>query len=225
MAQMLQEKFSSDRHLLFANRHVRLSQRETGAAFLVKDIQPPILTLENAVAATVAKQKERFYTYDAVVFCDGILDNEEQKVYDTCARIDRESGSAPILSKIFPTGRVSDIKEAPLMQEPLVVKRLIERIQALGPQHPLTSSITGLQAKVTECDKIIATFDKLSEELAICKVQEDIAQRKLRDQYRLNYLHAQENLGKLTAELLFPVISAGPKPVETNTPESQPVEA
>ena len=225
MAQMLQEKFSTDRHLLFANRHVRLSQRETGTAFLVQDIQPPILGLENAVAATVAKQKERLYAYDAVVFCDGVLDNEVQNIFATCTRIDRESGSAPILTKIFPTGRVSDIKHAPLMQEPLMVKRLIERIQALGPQHPLTSSITGLQAKVTECDKAIATFDKLCEELAICNVQEEIAQRKLRDQYRLNYLHAEENLGQRTAELLFPIITATLKLVETPKPVLEPAGA
>jgi hypothetical protein len=53
----------------------------------------------------------------------------------------------------------------------------------------------------------IKAYDSLGNELGSLKVLEEIAQRKLREQYSLNYLHAQEKLGKPTAELVFPVFS------------------
>jgi hypothetical protein len=215
---MLQDRFSTEKHLQTVDRAERLALRNPGAAFLVDDMQQPRQTLQSAAAATAAKVRERAYAYDAVVFYDGTLDNEIQNVFEACKRLDRETGSAPILPKIFPTERVSDIKEAPLMQEPLVVKKLIERIQALGADHPLAAAVAALQQKVAQSEKAIADYDKLNEEVALLTVQEEIAQRKVRDQYRLNYLHAQERLGKRNAELLFPLITATAKTEEEPQP-------
>jgi hypothetical protein len=218
MAQMLQEKFSSEKNLMFVERHVHLSQRNPGAAFLVQDIQQPLKTLETSAAATEAKKRQRSFAYDAVIFYDGGLDNEVQNLFEACNKIDRETGTAPLLPRLFPTGRVSDIKEAPLMQEPLFVKQLIERLLALGAEHPLAEFIPVLQAKVAQSEQAIAAYDKLNEEIALLAAAEDVAQRKLRDQYRLNYLHALEKLGKRNAELLFPQIAPSSKPTEATPP-------
>jgi hypothetical protein len=219
---MLQDTFSSERHLLNTERHERLCVRNPNAGFLGQDILAARRGLEAAVSATLDKQRARAFAYDGVIFADGNLDNEVQNVFEACRKFDRESGSEPILTKVFPTGRVSDVKEAPRVQEPLVVRRLIERLQALGAEHPLAAVIVPLQARVAESEKALADYDKLGEELALATVQEEIAQRRLRDQYRLNYLHAQEKFGKATAELLFPVITSQARPAEAVLPAEQP---
>jgi hypothetical protein len=225
MAQMIQEKFSAQKHLDIADRHVHLSQRYPGADFLVQDIKEPIQRLEDVAEAVVAKGKVRSFAYDTVVFLDRILDNEAQNVFEGCNKIDRESGSFPILKKIFLTGRITDIKEAPLMQEPLIVKELIERMYSLGPTHPIAAYIPGIAAKAAESEKAIAEYDKQCEELALLKAREQIAKRNLRDQYRFNYLHAQEKLGPRNAELVFPTISIQSKSTEPEESEEQPAAA
>lgn len=222
MAQMLQEKFSSERHLDITSRHVRLCNRNPSAGFMIGDIQPAIDSLQSANNATNAKAKERAYAYDAVVFCDGGLDNAIQNLFDDCKKFDRESGSAPILTRIFPTGRISDIKEAPLMQEPVYARELLQRISALGPNHTLASHLPALEEKIAASEKAIGIYDTIVKEHAMLTVQEDIAQRKLRDQYQLNYLHAMEKLGKSNAELLFPAITKASKPIEAQVVDQQP---
>jgi hypothetical protein len=211
MAQMLQEKFSSEKHLDFSERHARLCNRNPGAAFLIPDIQSVIKGLQNVVDAKKAKEKEQSYAYDAVVFCDGGLDNEIYNTFEACKKYDRESGTVPIMASVFPTGRLSDIKDAPVMQEPGYAKELLERIKVLGSTHPVAANIPSLEAKITASENAITAYDTLGNEVALLSVQEEIAQRKLRDQYQLNYLHAMEKLGKSNAEMLFPTISKGPR--------------
>jgi hypothetical protein len=79
--------------------------------------------------------------------------------------------------------------------------------------HILAAFIPALEEKIIVSEKAIEAYDNIGKELAMIGIQEEIVQRKLRDQYQLNILHAQEKLGKTNAELLFPVITKGPKPV------------
>lgn len=225
MAQMLQDSFSSERHLNVVDRHIRLDLRTASAAFLVQDIKPVAGILREAIDATKEKEKEQLYAYDAVVFCDGLLDNEAENIFEACCKYDRESGSAPILKQVFPTGRLGDIKNAPLMQEPKYAQELLERLKALGPSHPLATFIPALQEKIAASESAVAAYDALAKEVATLVVQEEIAQRKVRDQYQLNYLHAQEKLGKAIAEMLFPVITKGSKPAETQPIPVQTIDA
>jgi hypothetical protein len=181
--------------------------RTPNTTFLVQDIQPSMENLQKASNTTKTKEDERGYAYDAIVYCDGWLDNEIQNVFEACKKFDRESGSAPILTAVFPDGRFSDIKEAPLMLEPGYARQLLETVKSLGPAHPLAPTTVPLESKITASDFAIAAYETIKDEHALLVVQEEIAQQKLRDQYHLNYLHAQEKLGKLNAELLFPAVS------------------
>jgi hypothetical protein len=219
MAEMLQERFSSEKHLDISERHVHLSQRNSAAAFLAQDIKGPRQVLVDAKAATEAMEKQRAFGYDTVVYLDGNLDNGVEDHFQACTKIDRESGAAPILPAMYPTKRISDVKDAPLMQEPLMVKELIQRTR---PYPQLANIVLELEAKVAESEKAIAAYDKLGEELALCAVREETAKRNLRDQYRLNYLHAQERLGVRTAELMFPKFRNNPKRTEPQPPADQP---
>jgi hypothetical protein len=113
-----------------------------------------------------------------------------------CKRFERESGSAPILNSIFITGKLSDIKDAAVMEEPKHVRELMQRLKALGSTHPLNEFVTRLDTKAAESEKAIEAYDAIAAEIALLNVQEEIAKRKLREQYHLNYLHAEEMLGK-----------------------------
>jgi hypothetical protein len=215
---MLRDEFSSEKHLETGERHVHICQRSLNAAFLIQDIISPLENLRIAKNTSDAISKKRAHAFDAVIYCDGSLDNEVYNLFEECKRFDRQSGKAPVLTLVFPSGKISDIKDAPVMQEPAFVKELIERLKALGTDHPLTAAIPLLDQKVSESEQAIADYDTLGIELKKSEIQEEIAQRKLRDQYRLNYLHAEERLGKKNAELFFPVIFKAPK--AEKSPES-----
>jgi hypothetical protein len=121
---------------------------------------------------------------------------QSPNVFEACKKYDRESGSAPILNSIFVTGKISDVKDAPVMEEPKYVKEIIHRLSALGSSHPLSEYVVKLESKVAESEKAISSYDAIAKEVAALKVLEEISKRKLREQYRLNYLHAEERLGK-----------------------------
>lgn len=225
MAQMLIENSSSEKHLENTERHTRICNRIAAAAFLVTDIQLAIDTLRTATAATAVKEKELTYAYDNIIYLDGLLDNEVYNVFEACKKYDRESGSAPILNSIFITGKLSDIKDAAVMEEPKHVRELMQRLRALGTTHPLYEFVAKLDTKAAESEKAIEAYDAIAKEIALLKVQEEIAQRKLREQYRLNYLHAEEKLGKKTAELLFPIIRKVTKPVDAIVETVEPAKA
>lgn len=214
MAQMIVETSSSEKHLEASDRHTRLCNRNGKASFLITDIKSSYDGLDSILAALAKKTKELAYAYDYILFCDGSLDNEVYNTFEACKKCDRESGKTPVLDTIFLTGRLSDVKDAPVMEEPKYVEEMVERIKVLGAEHPLAELITKLESKVAESRKAIEQHDAITKEIAALTVQEEIAKRKLREQYRLNYLHAQEQLGKKTAELLFPVIRKTIKPVD-----------
>jgi hypothetical protein len=214
MAQMIIETSSSEKHLDVTDRHIHICYQNSKASFLITDVQPCYDVLQKSKDTVAAKEKELSYAFDYIIYCDGSLDNEVYNTFEACKRYDRESGNAPVLNTIFITGRLSDVKDAPMMEEPKYVAELIDRIKVLGAEHPLAAVLPILETKIAESKKAIEKYDAINKEVSSLKVQEEIAKRKLREQYRLNYLHAQERLGKKAAELLFPVIRKNTKPVD-----------
>jgi hypothetical protein len=223
MPRMLHESFSTEKHLNACWRHIRLSGRVQGADKYVVAIKPRFDSLEAARQVTVSKIRAREAAYDDLRMTDTDVDNMVRTAYARCEQFDRENTGRPVLPLVFPLQRYSDITKAPIMKEPDLVEELAIRMEKLGESHTLNGLSAILRQKVGEFRAAIEAFYAAIREQKTAEAEEEIAQEQLRRQYEINYLESRKDLGKATAETLFPDL--GGTQTIASEPETQPVTA
>ncbi|MCI0513273.1 hypothetical protein L0128_08690 [candidate division KSB1 bacterium] len=204
MATLLREADSTERHLNWCYRHVRLCQKYKGTEALTESMKATTQTLTQQHEITQQKQLAREEAYDDMLLADLNLDNGVRTLNEKCKQYDREHIGANTLTFIFPDGRFTSITRQSRYKEPAAVNQLIVRIEKLGSEHDLFGQAQVLKQLVADSQAAIEKLQQavIAEKTAI--TQEDLSRLAVRKQYELNYLEARKLLGKEQAERLFP---------------------
>jgi hypothetical protein len=214
MAALLQDRMSSEAHITYAERHVRLCQQTNGAESLVSTIQPKIEQLENQVKIRNQKVKARYAAYDAIVLKDSILDDSIKNLADSTRQYDRSNPGRPVFNQLFPDGKPSSITDASYKKEVEKSDQLLLRLQSLGEGHSLLSHVEFLKNAIAASREAIASHQTAVNEERVAIANEEMAQAELRKQYEFNSLDATKLFGKAYANRLFPKFTNNKKKVE-----------
>ncbi|PKQ66261.1 hypothetical protein BZG01_11755 [Labilibaculum manganireducens] len=213
MATLLRDKMSSESHISYSERHVRLCQQTKGAESLVRNIQPKIENLQSKVDVRSEKVKLRYSAYDAIVLNDGVLDDSIKNLADSAKQYDRSTPGRSVYQVLFPDGPPSNITDASFSKEIEKAGQLLVRLQSLGEGHALLSYVEILSAAIDASRQAIAAHQVAVSDENTAFAGEKLAQAALRKQYEFNYLDAVKLLGKNHANRLFPKPSGGKKKV------------
>lgn len=211
MATLLRDKMSSESHISYSERHVRLCQQTKGTESLVLNIQPKIESLQSKVNFRLEKVKLRYSAYDGIVLNDGVLDDSIKNLADSAKQYDRSTPGRSVFQVLFPDGPPSSITDASYTKETDKADQLLVRLQSLGEGHALLSHVEILSTSIDASRTAITSYqESISEEKAAI-ANEELAQVALREQYEFNYLDAVKLFGKNHANRLFPKLSNGKK--------------
>jgi hypothetical protein len=204
MARLLYDRQSTETHLTFAQRHVRLCHQVNGTETLVQSILPTISALESKKNITSTKSIDRDAAHDKLVLTDSLLDDCVRTTFERARQYDRENPGRLVLTQIFPDGKFSGITSAPLDKEADLAEKLLLRIQSLGASHPLGSMVAPLQQAIQNCRAAQQSFINAITAQKSAEAEEEIAQAALRKQYELNFYEASRLFGRTLADRLFP---------------------
>lgn len=211
MATLLRDKMSSESHISFSERHVRLCQQTKGAESLVQNIQPKIENLKIKVSFRIEKVMLRYSAYDGIVLHDGALDDSIKNLADSAKQYDRSNPGRSVFQILFPDGPPSSITDASFSKEVDKTDQLLVRVQSLGEGHALLSHVIILRSAIDASRQAIASHQQAFSDEHTAIAQEELAQAALREQYEFNYLDAVKLYGKNHANRLFPKLSKGKK--------------
>jgi hypothetical protein len=225
MAQSLLESFSAERCIHFAKRHIRLSKQIPGAQALntnvetvMKDVQQKCTAHENAL-------EEKAFAYDLTVFKDVSLDNGVRDAANACKKYDRDNLGSQTFDLVF-QNNITPIIETHHLKEPEEVRKVIDRINNLGPNHPLKVQADQLLVHVTESEDSITKYNDALKKVASCEVDLSMARFNLVRTYNNTILDAIKMFGRKNTNRLFPQIhSSSIDDVEDDPVEETPANA
>ncbi|BAX79761.1 hypothetical protein ALGA_1377 [Labilibaculum antarcticum] len=200
---------SSESHISYSERHVRLCQQTKGAKSLARNIEPKIEDLQIKVNYRFEKVKLRYSAYDGIVLHDGILDDSIKNLADSAKQYDRSNPGRSVFEMLFPDGPPSSITDASFSKEVDKADQLLVRLQSLGEEHALLSHVKILRTAIDASRQAIASHQEAVSDENTAFAQEQLAQAALREQYEFNYLDAVKLFGKNHANRLFPKPSGG----------------
>jgi len=213
MARLLRDNMSTELHISYCERHVRLCQQTKGAESLVTSIQPKIENLQTQINIRLGKVKERYTSYDSIVLHDGNLDDSIRNLGDSAKQYDRNNPGRPVFQILFPDGKPSTITDSSYAQEPDKADQVLLRLKSLEEGHSLLSHVDALTNAIAGSRAAISAHQAAISEEKAAIAQEELAQAALREQYEFNFLDAVKLFGKNYANRLFPKPSGGKKKV------------
>ena len=117
MAEMLADDDSTARHLNTVRRHQRRCKKTKGAAEFGTGIESARSTLDKAAEATRAAAEAEEDARDDIELADGNLDDEVVTVNARAEEYDRDHPGERVRESLFPTGRTTDVTEAPVVSD------------------------------------------------------------------------------------------------------------
>ena len=217
MAKLINYKDSTNKHLNYANRHIRLCRQVPGADKYVTVIQPYVDELTLKHTETLEKKMLRNAAYDDMVLADMLLDNAVRTSFEKCKQYDRENPGNSVLLQIFPEGTYGDIIKMPMTKEPNEVEKTAVHFENLGESHTLYGQASVLRELINAVNNAVNAYNESIRQLKISEAEEEISKETVRRQYEVNYLDARKELGRVNAEMIFPKFSR--QTVQTGEPE------
>ncbi|MDE5422436.1 hypothetical protein L3073_09480 [Ancylomarina sp. DW003] len=214
MATMLTDRMSSELHLHYAKRHVRLSKQTKGAEELARAMLSPIEALTGTQGMSTNSKEARASAYDNVVLQDGSLDDVVRNISDSAKQYDRSNPGRAIYTLLFPDGKTTSITGASILKEPDIAEQLLQRLKNLGEEHSLYVHVEPLTAAITTSRSAIAVYREAITNEKMVIAEEELAQAALRKQYEFNFLDAVKLFGKNYANRLFPKLGNNKKKVQ-----------
>jgi len=218
MAKMLNDRDSTDRHLDLIRRHMRLCKQIKGAGPMAAAIEPVYQVLRQKQIATTAQFNARQDALDDFILRDLELDDAVRTAFEKCKQFDRDNPAAPVLLKMFPDGKYSEITRIERAKEPDAIEQLAVRFESLGTNHALYGIAADLRAKVAASRTGLTTYQTAIRNHKLAEADEEITQANLRQQYEVNYLEIRKFLGRGATDRLFPRQSAGSGGEESEEP-------
>jgi len=206
MATMLTDRMSSELHLSYSKRHVRLSKQTKGAEALAQAMLAPMAALSGKQQNTKNSKEARSEAYDDVVLFDAALDDVIRNLSDSVKQYDCNHPGRSIYTSLFPDNKTTTITGAPISKEPNLADQLIQRLKGLGEEHSLSAFVEPLALAISNSRSAISAYQTALTNEKVAEAEENIAQADLRKQYEFNYFDAAKLFGKSYANRLFPKI-------------------
>jgi len=196
----------------------------SGAEQLIPDVQNAIKDVQQKESLFNAADESVDYAYDITQLKDSNLDNSIRDTAEDCKRFDRNNLGSQVYSLIFPQNTIPIIDEY-YKHEPAEVRKLINRIRILGPDHPLLQNASRLQQLVKESEEAIHNLADAEEIMDSCQEDLNAAKQKLIQVYNNTILKSIQLFGKNNTDKLFPSIKSKKKMIDqdSNTPAEETV--
>lgn len=214
MATMITDRMSTELHLHYGKRHVRLAKQTKGAEELVQAMFSPMSALSVKHEAKQKCADDRMANYDDMILYNAFLSDVIRNISDSAKQYDRNNPGRSIYTSLFPDGKTMSITSASLLKTPDMAEQVLQRLKKLGAEHPLFAYADPLSESITRVRSGFKTYQKsiTNEKTAIA--EEELAQADMRKQYEFNYLDAVKLFGKVFANRLFPKMSSRKKKEE-----------
>ncbi|MBI4612992.1 MAG: hypothetical protein HY720_05220 [Planctomycetes bacterium] len=209
MAEMLRRGESSRKHQGAARRHQRLARRVKGCGVYADRIEAPKQSLAQARARTADLLEKEEDANDDFILADKDLDGDVKTTFEQAGQYDREHPGERVQAALFPDGTFTPITRAHReTKEPDLVDQLATRIERLGKEHPLFPNAARLRQLAEASRQAARKWREAQSARKAGEDNEDFYKSDLRRQYEANYHDTRANLGRATAERIFPSLRA-----------------
>jgi hypothetical protein len=205
MAEMLRDSDSSVKHLSIARRHIRLYTLQSGAEFLVANMQSSYTQLQTTFTAKRAAQEAEEDARDDLEFRGRDAADTLRTISERAKQHDREHPGDNAFAHVFPEGGFSEYITSQGTVSASNCGVIAKRIAELGANHPMMAFAGDLNARVTAIDEGQTNYDTALRARKMAEADDELAQAALRRAYEHNALDAQKKFGK-RADRLFPRI-------------------
>jgi len=224
MAQSLLESFSAQRCVMYAKRHIRLTKQIPGAHSLSLTFDNDLNNVQQLITALNVAFEEKTYIYDLTVFKDVTLDNCIRDTANACKKFDRDNLGANTFNQVFPDTTMAVITTHHL-KEPAEVRKVISRINNLGPDHILKKWADELLVCVTDSEETVTKYYEAIQKVANCQVDLTMAKFNLVRAYNSRILDAIKLFGRKNVNKLFPQVrDSSSDETDEEIPEEDAVE-
>lgn len=205
MAQSLIEDFSPAKCESAVERFLHLSTQIPGTEVVTGTVKSALDELQAKSDALKNAIKVKKFAYDLTQLADINQDNCIRDTGDACKKCDRDTFGSKVFALIFPQN-TTPVIETNFLDEPAEIRKVIDRIRSLGPDHQLSSWAQKLDQCVTASETAITNFKAALTKEASCRTDLSIAKFNLIRAYNNTILQAQQLFGRKNANKLFPQV-------------------
>lgn len=206
MTQSLLPTVSAKKGSKIAKRAVRLFSQVPGINnALSSNLEAANKDVITKMTAFELANDDKDHRYDMVQFRDAELDNAVRDAAEACKKYDRNFLGSNVFLTVFPKN-ITPIIETYFLNEPAEVKKVISRVQNLGPDHPLRNLADVLSNALALSEQAIKELNDSISKAAVCQVDLEISKNNLVKTYNNTILDAIKLYGRKGANKLFPQI-------------------
>jgi hypothetical protein len=221
MAQSLIEDFSPAKCESAAERFLHLSTQISGAEVVTTPVKNALAELQAKSVIFKAAVKTRMFAYDLAQLADSNQDNCIRDTGEACKKYDRDNFGSKVYALVFPQN-TTPVIETNFFDEPAEIRKAIDRIRSLGPDHQLFTCAAQLDQFATASETAITNFKVALSKEASCQVELSIAKFNLIRTYNNTILQAQQLFGRKNANKLFPQVRNSSSDDDTNETIEEP---
>ena len=241
MARMPYASSSSERLINIGRRCGRLCAKAgNGAQKYSGALDDPMNDLDQKRNDTGVKKLDADAALDSAVQSDRALDDAIRTAFEKCAQYERELPATQVLEKIFPSGTITPIINAPRDKQLDKTRQIVNRITELGGAAAPTNGTvpTGSKVQLADVAKELGTVldaaikardEHTAKRLAYSDAQttEALARKRFVEQYSATYHTACCEMGLRLANSLFPnfVVNKTTAPAPAPVPAPAPAAA
>jgi hypothetical protein len=168
-------------------------------------IEPAAAALKASTEALLSANQEAAAARDGERLAKTQLDNAVRTLHERARQLDREDLRSRLQTTLFP----ADGAFAPVLRPSgttsarQAVAQLLERLESLGPESPLSGLLPDLQTRLQAYGAAIDAAAAARDAASAARERELRTRRSLCEQFAGNYYEAAKMLGRRRAESLF----------------------